>query len=675
MTEVKSEIKLDIADVKRSLDDIIESVEYMIESMSQDHTKIVKEIDEKKDALAGMKKAFKDVDVEMKTHTAGFSDYLKKLAEFGTSYKQVVAEMRRDEGIKGIVGEALPSQLDGMKDGVSKFRQSLLSELPFGGLIGLMILGGKREEEVRAATTNATRMFQQSGQLARTELTELSGSIRGVGIMLGKGPTGLSGEFASSIAAFAQGGVDFEDVMKNKFELPIRGSKGSIVETSVAIDSLFKQSAGTSARQMTTLIKDFNMGASESAKVVASIGLAARDSGTSVQVFTESVMRSAQALRTQRIDIREVADAQLKFQKILSEQMPDISPQFAAGYAERAMSQVTQGLAGMSVGLSAVLGERISARRPDLTGGQQASGLGAYYAIREGFAGQGQGEGSGMFAESVKELISLAKENGRTVEEQRFFLEKMGFGFEGSKALISLSEKDLASNENLAKAIENNKNGIRDAFVDRAKEQSGILRGMQKAQDGIAKIGFGLLGTIINGLHALITVISNIGVLLSLRDSPEKQAAMEKIDLISGQATKSINYLLSGVNETMSGIKDASGVFLRVADTDPIDKKYGIGKYKNVKGTTEEIDRRPEQVKRALSEEAADKQAAAYARKVAKDLVESNKRMPSAPLKDPNIQIGKLEPAIVDDGNGSQFKVTGTLKAEKVTNGRGAETP
>jgi len=551
-----------IEKLKASIEGVKGSLSELVDVVAGGKDQFEETSDSMSERMKGLDEAATNIARKRETESKSF---LTQLGSIGSEYKKMVADMQKEGGIGGALAAGMPSQLGGVQDGISKLKGSILSELPFGGLVGLMVLGGQREEEVRAMGAQIGRVFQQAGQVGKKEMAEIGASTRELGVMLGKGPTGLGGEIASSAAAFAQAGVDIKDVLENKFSVPIRGSRGSILETSTALDSLFKQAAGTAAREMSDLIRNFNMEATESAKVVAAIGLSARDSGTSVASFTTSILQSSQALRTQRIDVTELAGAQLKFQKLMEDQMPGINQQFAAGFAERAMGQVTQGLSGMSVGLSAVLGERITARRPELGGGQAATGLEAYYAMREGFSGQGQNDqGSGMFAESIKELAKMASEGGRNAQEQRFFLEKMGFGFEGAKAIQSLgSDMREAEAQGLdsSKVIEKHQGELNRAFVDRAKETSDFQRALLRIQDGIAKIGAGLLGAVVSGFqsmyYGIIALTHKISDPLG-RDTETQarfSAAMEMMGKASAASTRSVDLIGKGLKEAGMGVE------------------------------------------------------------------------------------------------------------------------
>lgn len=554
-----------MAELQSNLEKFTGSVQELADLMREEHEDFAQITDEKKEFFDGISDAARDMSREHATSAQKIREDVKSISK---KYEELRESMVKAGGLKGVVGEMMPQQLTGMQTGISKIKGSILSELPAGGLFGLMMLGGLREEEVRSKGTEVTRMFQQAGQVGQRQISQVSSTVRELGVALGKGPTGLAAEVATSAQAFAQAGVDIQDVLNNKFTIPIQKSRGSILETAVALDSLFKLGAGTSARMMSQMIRDFNLDATESAKVFAAVGLAARDSETSVTAFTSSVMRSAAALRTQRVDITEVAEAQLELQK--SMEAGGMRPQMAAAYAERGIQQVTQGLAGLSVGLSAVLGERISARmaaeQPG-SGAQPVSGLEAYFALREGFGGAGQqpGEGAGMFAESIKELAMLAAEGNRSEAEQRFFLEKMaGVSTEGSKAIVEVG-KAIESGMDVDEAIKKNQGDLNRAFVDRAQETSSFQRSLLRVQNGIAKVGAGLLSAMISGFQMLGESLKYIVSLLSGDETAKREAAIA-LSTLSDRSTRAFDLIGKGFEETWEGMKIGFGTVVKGTD-------------------------------------------------------------------------------------------------------------
>ena len=262
MPDVKSNIDIDLNPVIEQLESITDSVDHLFDTMSSGRDEFVNNIDFVTDATKGIKDAFKDSGKEIDTQV---EHWTKRISSFSKEYEDMIAKMRKEGGLGGVMAEMAPAKFEpiGMQGGVASIKKSILSELPFGGLVGLMMLGGMREEEVRAMGARTARVFQQTGDVSSKHMQRLGSTIRELGVALGKGPTGLEGEVAAAAGAFAAAGIDIEEVLDKKFSTPIRHSRGSILETSVALDQLFKQGAGTAARQMSQMTRDFNLDAQE----------------------------------------------------------------------------------------------------------------------------------------------------------------------------------------------------------------------------------------------------------------------------------------------------------------------------------------------------------------------------------------------------------------------------
>jgi len=439
-------------------------------------------------ALKGVKEIKKQQTLSAEDFKSSWKDSFKSIGE---GYEDFVKDLRSKGGPHGAIGELLPQKLEdtsGIQGGMAKLKGSILSELPFGGLLGLMMYGSMKEEEFRAHSTGVMRMFQQSGEVATGTFQAIEGEARKLGVKFGMKPPGMFAEFEQSARQFAQAGVDVEDVLQ-KINMHGGETGESLLKTSSRLDSLFEQAAGTAARNMSQLIRDFNLDGAKSAEVVAGIGLAARESGSSVTAFTSSVMRNAAAMRMMRVDIEEVANAQLKFTKIAEKLMPGTSEQFRAQYAEQATQQITGGIAGMGVGMSAELGSRMGL----------GSDLEAYYKFREGVSGEGGGNRD-IFAGSIAELLKMAKETGGTEQEQRRFLEvgPAKMGFEGSRVLMELQKQAKNSGKTVEEVVKSKEGqkALQKAFEGRAAKTSRFQISLLEMQDGIMKIGAGLLGTV-----------------------------------------------------------------------------------------------------------------------------------------------------------------------------------
>lgn len=529
------------------------------------------------EAIVKNKEEYKEAARMMGSETDGISSALKSLGKDADTInmsmiekiqaiRQHYGEFRQSliqqGGFRELVGIALPEQLGGINTAFKSFKQSILQDVPFGGLVGLMVLGATRPEQVRAASVEAMRVFQQAGYTTMGQMTRLSGEIRQLGIDLGKGPVDAFNDLMASAQGFAAAGVDAGDVLQKSFMSPLLNINETIIKTTIRLDSFFKLSAGTTAQEAGNIMKNFALGADDAARAISGLKLMAQDAGFNVQSFMGTVLSSSAALRTQRIDITEVAEAQLKLQKAIEAGIasnisdPTARRMFAAGYAEQAVGQLTRGLAGLSVGMSAVLAERISQTRPEMVA-PGTTGLGMYYALREGFGGRGQEtQQAGMFTAAIQELGRMAAEEaGPDVFEQRYFLEKLvpGLGAEGSRAIVEVS-RDIKGGVPIQETIKKHQEALSKAFIDRGAETSAFQRNLLNIQDGIAKIGTGLLGAVITGFKGLYWSLEWLRNSMVFGGDPNRQRmAEEMIGVLNKHSDKSINTIVSGVNQAFHG--------------------------------------------------------------------------------------------------------------------------
>jgi len=516
--------------------------------------------------MTGFKRGSKEA---RKQKIINAEDTEKEIKKIKSAYERFVADLRSKGGIRGAVGELLPAtekDMSGLQGGMAKLKSSIISELPFGGMLGLMLYGSMKEEQFRALSTGVMRSFQQSGEVAKGALGAVRKEARDLAVQFGMEKGGMFVEFQQSAQQLAQAGVDVEDVLINKFQSPLKGVEETAIKTAVRLDSMFKQGAGTAARNMSQLIRDFNLDATESAKVVAGIGMAARDSGTSVQAFTTSVMRNASAMRMMRVDIKEVTDAQLRFTKIAKELMPGVSDQFAAQYAEQATQQISGGIAGMGVGMSAELGRRMGL----------GNDLEAYYKFREGATGDPSGDRK-VFSQTIAELLKMAEESGGSEYEQRRFLEvgPAKMGFEGSRVLMELKKQAEISGKTITEMVESKEGQemLARGLGGRARETSQFQRSLLKIQDGLAKIGAGILGAVLAGVELLKGMYYG-SRLFGGYDADKSQEAMARALSIS-QA--SMGYMAEGAIQMKKGGLDALGTILNTYAGGKAARKKGAG--------------------------------------------------------------------------------------------------
>ncbi|MCK5612108.1 hypothetical protein KAR91_60110, partial [Candidatus Pacearchaeota archaeon] len=163
--EIKAEVQFDIADLKDAIDDLGGSVQEFIEAFSSEFIeKVDKGSNALKESFKGTSEAAKDMSKEIKSSA---EEQEKQLLSLSQKYDNWLDDLKKKGGIGGAIAEGMPQQIAGIQTGVQQFKQSILSELPFGGIVGLALLGAMRPQEVFAAGAQASRMFEQTGSVAR----------------------------------------------------------------------------------------------------------------------------------------------------------------------------------------------------------------------------------------------------------------------------------------------------------------------------------------------------------------------------------------------------------------------------------------------------------------------------------------------------------------------------
>jgi hypothetical protein len=507
MTDIKFKLSLEMEDYKRNfalMADNQEELAEQIEKNKKAHSDAAKQRD---DEIQGVEAAVKSLHREADRMTLTSMEKVRGLINHYAEFKQHLAAQG---GAKELVSTVMPNQLDGLAGGLSRLKGSILAELPAGGLIGLMLYGAFKKEEIQAQTVTFMRMFEQAGRVGSTEMQKIGGEAVKVGLALGKGPLGLQSEYAAMAAAFAAAGVTSKEVARDSFMGPLAKVSESITTTSFRIDSMFKLAAGTAAREASTMMKNFGMDADSATELFAKMGFAANATNQNIMAFTQSVQASGAALRSQRINLSEVAEAQLKVQASVAGIAPGKTDadrsRWAGGYAEQGTQQITQSIAGMSMGMSAVLGEMMK-KSGALTTNTDSS-LETMFRFKEGILNdQRKPEDTTYVTSAIKTAVELAKKSAGPDEyAQRLFLMKtMGVGYEGSRGMLAIDK--AASGPELDKALKDNIGHLQKALISREDETSKFQKALLEAQWGIAKIGMGVLGLILSGIMSIIETV------------------------------------------------------------------------------------------------------------------------------------------------------------------------
>lgn len=429
----------------------------------------------------------------------------------------------------------------GLMSGVQKLKSSLLSELPMGGLVGLALYGRFKQEDYAAAGRTVGIQFQRIGSIVDKNIGRFSGLAR----TLEENLIGTRAEIGAVASSLVDAGVTYDEAIQS----PITSAKGftnTLLGTSLAADKFFQVAAGTNARMMDQVMASTGKTAREAQEQILQLGFAARGTGQDFMRFTSSALQVSANLRMMRVDTKDVAEAQLLLQKSLEDIMPGASKQYIAAAAQSGMAQISQGLSGMSMGLSAVIGERMGRRVPGVTGGP-VQGLEAYVAFREGFQAEPGTERDTVFKEMVNELGILAQEQGKTRSEQIVFLEQMGFGFEGARAVVEMRE-EVKKGTSVDEAFNKRREEFQNTAKTEAEKQSAYQRALVKAQHALQDIGSGILGLLVTGFASIIKFFQYALAWIAGSDE-DKNALRKDLMKLSRQTDASLDQTMKGIGK------------------------------------------------------------------------------------------------------------------------------
>lgn len=408
-----------------------------------------------------------------------------------------------------------------------------------GGLIGLMLAGKMKEAE-----------FQAIGQTAAQQFDQISGHTAQFASRLGNAARELSTRAMAAkedlyavSAAFAQTGVSAAQAQSK-----IAGFKSivgnDLVIAALAADKALELPAGTFAKMSGTLATNFNTSAKEAFTSLMNIGQAAKEAGLNAAQFMHQTMEASSALRLLNANGEAVGQMQLKFAQSLKNS--GMGTQFAGAYAAAGTQSMAQSIAGLGVGMSAVVGERMN----------MGSGLDAWYAMKSGTkeAHAKQLDPGAIAAE----LAKMARETGKTKAEQVYFLTQLtGTSVGGAEAIMSAGEEYKKNGGKLSKDSEK---ALNTAFTTESEKTSDIVKNLEIIKDGILHIGTGMLAIVISTLKLIWHSIQVIaGIIGGDKDKVDAYDAAMSEDLLGMKL--GVDRLGLGLSKVGEGIKGELGAF------------------------------------------------------------------------------------------------------------------
>ena len=450
---------------------------------------------------------------EAREALAKLSSQYSKLSNEATAYalvgggnigKMAAKAVATINAAPGAAQGAIKNQVAGIGTGL----MGLMSGLPIaGGLFGLMLYGVTNRDRLNADAGEMSNVLLASGKRASSEaLGYFSSFQEQAQKYLGMSKADVQGV----VKTFVDAGISIDQIMTRQ-----EGNLGmvthDIATLSLAIDKHFELASGTSAKNIVTLITDFGMEVGKAGSLYEKLSFAGIQSGVGVQAFTQQVMQSASALKQYGVSVESVAGLFLKIQEHYeSLGMPK---QLAGNQASLAMGQITSGLANMSTGEQAYLGERMG----------MGSGLEARMRFREGMGRLTGGEGGSTdFLENLlrEKYTATMEATGGDKTQARYVLEQTGMGYEGAKLLSEIGD-DLTKGLKLSSLTKEQRDGLRDAFMTEGQKQSELQKDQNRLMADMAKMGEGTLQVITNLAGWLIIYFKTFPTLL-LGTSQEK---------------------------------------------------------------------------------------------------------------------------------------------------------
>lgn len=431
---------------------------------------------------------------KLETLDKKFEDVDKKLEEF---YKKVYSVVEK---------EAKQA-----KDKAGGILSQLTGGLFAGGLVGIIfgsiLLGYQEKNRKQAELGEMLNVFEAgtSDFFSKTttkaadwfaDFAEKAQFYYGIG----------REETQKTVKAMMDAGYTSEQTME-KFDKKL-GEVGSNVGTlTLGIDKHLNMASGTAMQNVNTLVSEYGDTLNDAADKYTKLAFAAQRSGMGVSKFVDSVMSGSQALAQYGIDLNDVAHVMETLKKHYQDM--GLDKQYAGGQAAEALSGISQGIAGMGIGMQVVLSKRLFPKA--------ASALEARQKFMEGWQRVAEGSDQGFLIQAVQEAVGYAREQtGGNREEMSYFLQSQGFGFQAATAAVDIAEK-LDKGANIQELDEKETKALREAFLTEGKAVSEMLKnqrhlidGMSELGQGLLKILSGLLGTLITGFKWLVSLPSRL---------------------------------------------------------------------------------------------------------------------------------------------------------------------
>ena len=436
---------------------------------------------------------------------------------------------------------------------VESLPKKIMSLIPGGGLIELMFMGVSKHADWQAKSEMVVQQFDSMGGGAREFKAAIAENIE----TMEQWNDHATQDLVGVANALKSGGITAKEALgKDGLHGDLKGLGTSLSDLTLKFDYMMEVGAGTGAKLVASGYKDFGNTIHDSAEFVTKYGLAAQNAGQETMAFLGSIMQNAEGLKLWHVQLSTVGDQQLRLIELNKRR--GLSAAYAGAIGAAGQAQAFSGLQSMNEGYAAFIGERVvkslgvgARERLDREGSFGSSPVGIMMEMKRGFRDLGDDPASkSALSTMIHEITKQAREAaGPDRANQEFYLMTMGFGVEGSRAIMDMS-KDIAVGKGVSHAqLETLKN----ATKSQEQQMSAMVVAMNRVAQGVADIATGLLGVILASIKLII------GLLYALY---EKATAPYKS--ISEGTTKFIESAFAGIGKSTGmigqGVKIGKGI-------------------------------------------------------------------------------------------------------------------
>lgn len=488
-----------VAKIEKSVSSTDRTIEQMLRSTGTNLQALGTELEKiGRVGVKGMQDFGKEGDKTVTLLTSKWVDFTTKVGQQWDGVTKKLDELERHPAMKSLFGNPdqaglLSGKTGGMAAGLDALKDSVMSGIPYGGLIGLLMAGGKQDIEFKMMSNRAVNIFQSTSMEAGKSAGYIGSRMKDLKEQLGI----TAEEFGSTFSALAAGGVTSGEAL-GQMAGAAHGFGESISEALMAADALFKLPQGGAAQLTTKIVQDTGVSIQDATNSVYRLGEAARGTGANIGVFLGTLTQAASALRMQKTDVNDLSAVYFGLADSIKKANPTANAAYIAKGAQGALTGLAGGMAGLGDGAKAYLAQKM---------GMSGSGTDLLYQFDT--AGKGD-KSAGFLIKAVTSLQDIAKQAvGGKEADQYAFYQKSAFHLskEVAQSLLEFQGgkyKGMSSDELTKKFPEL----IEAVKGQRLKEQDPFVLLAEQIKSAIAALG----SLILAALMALVRTVLSVGM-------------------------------------------------------------------------------------------------------------------------------------------------------------------